>query len=343
MGASAVLGAAACDLPTAAPIIEQRWIVPGEVSRITVASLLPSGVSILPDSSGFTLSGDMATIARPLSADCAICAEGNGFVGTKPALVVNASMSSSLASDISAATLTGGTLALNVTNNYNFDPLRPNGNVAPFGTATVTVSNGTTVLGSTVIDGATQSLAANGGKLSLNIPLAGGISGSTPVSVVVTVNSPEGDPVTMDASRTISANAKPTNLKISSAVVAIAGRSLTSTSNVDFSDVGDAISDRTQKGALLLDIQNPFAVTSALRVTLKPDGDSAIVKSVALAAGNTTRQIDFTKEELKRLFGHNVTVTISGPAEAASGTVTISPKQAVVVKTRFDLTLSVGG
>lgn len=343
MSATALVSAAACDLPTAAPILEQRWIVPGETSRITVASLLPSGVSILPDSSGFTLSGDMATIARPLSADCAICIEANGNVGTKPALVVNASMSSSLASDISAATLTAGSLALNVTNNYNFDPLRPNGNVAPFGTATITVSNGATVLGTMQVDGATQSLPANGGKFSLNIPLAGGISGSTPVSVTVTMNSPEGSPVTMDASRTIAANATPTNLKISSASISVAGHTLSSTSTIDFSDVGDAIAGRAQKGALLLDIQNPFAVTSALRVKLQADGDSAIVKSVALGTGNTTRSIDFSKEELKRLFGHNVTVTITGPAEAALGTVIVSPKQAVVVKTHFDLTLSVGG
>lgn len=338
-----LIAATACDVPTAAPIVEQRWIVPGETSRIAVASLLPAGVSILPDSSAFTLNGDMATVTRILSDDCAECAAANGVMGTKPAILVHASMSSSLSSDISAATLTSGSLALNVTNNYTFDPLRPNGNVAPYGTATITVSNGGTVLGTMVIDGATQALPANGGKLNVNIPLAGGVSGTTPVSVSMSVNSPEGTPVTMDATRTISANATPTNLRVTNALISVAGRTLSSTSEVDFSDVGETIADRTQHGALLLNIENPFMVTSALSVKLSPDSGAAIVKSVALGTGNTTRSIEFSKDELKRLFGRKVTITISGPADASSGTISVSPKQAVVVKTRFDLTLSVGG
>ena len=115
---------AACDLPTAAPIVEQRWIVPGATSRIAVATLLPAGVSILPDSSGFTLNAAMATVARPLSDDCALCVAGNGFTGLKPAMVINAAMSSKLASDISSATLTGGLLALSVTNKHRVNQAR---------------------------------------------------------------------------------------------------------------------------------------------------------------------------------------------------------------------------
>ncbi len=343
LSAIALVAASGCDIPTAAPLVEQRWVVPGEISRITVASLLPSGVSILSDSSGFTLNADMATVTRLLSDDCAECVVGNGLMGTKPAVLVCASMFSSLASDISAATLTSGSLAMNMTNNYTFDPLRPNGNAAPYGTVTITVSNGATVLGTMMADGATQTLPANGGKLNVNIPLAGGISGATPVSVTMSVNSPEGVPVAMDASRTISVNATPTNLHVSNALISVAGRTLSSTSEMDFSDVGDGISNRTQRGALLMNIENPFLVTSTLTVRLSPDSGADIVKSVGLGTGSTTRSIEFTRDELKRLFGHKVTVTISGPAASASGTISVSPKQAVVVKTHFDLTLSVGG
>lgn len=342
-GAVALIFTAACDLPTAAPIVEQRWIVPGETSRIVVATLLPAGVSILPDSSGFTVSAAVATVARPLSADCQLCVTGHGSMGLKPAMVINASMFSSLASDISAATLTSGSIALSVTNNYTFDPLRPNGAIGPFGTVVITVSNGFTVLGTTTIDGSTHALAANGGKLDFNIPLAGGISGSTPMSVTMSVNSPEGSPVTMDASRTISANATPSNLKVTNALISVAGRTLSSTSDIDFSNVGDGIADRSQKGALLLNIDNPFAVTSSLSVKLQPAGGEVIVKVVPLGTGRTTQAIDFTREELKKLFGHKVHVTISGLANASAGPVSVTPKQAVVVTTRFDFTLSVGG
>lgn len=285
----------------------------------------------------------MATVARPLSADCSLCVESNGFTGLKPAMIINASMSSTLASDISTATLTSGSLALSVTNNYTFDPLRPNGGNGPYGSAVITVSNGITTLGSMTIDGSAHALAANGGKLDLNIPLAGGISGSTPVSVTMSVNSPEGSAVVMDASRTISANATPTNLKVANAMISVAGRIISSTSDMDFSSVGDGIADRTTKGALLLNIDNPFALTSSLTVSLQPDNGDVITKAVPLGAGKTTQTIGFTREELKKLFGHNVHVTISGVANPTAGPVSVSPKQAVVVTTRFDLTLAVGG
>ena len=84
-------------------------------------------------------------------------------------------------------------------------------------------------------------------------------------------------------------------------------------------------------------------MTSALSVRLSPDSGAAIVKTVALGTGSTTRSIEFTKDELKRLFGRKVTITLSGPAASSSGTISVSPKQAVVLKTHFDLTLSVGG
>lgn len=341
--AVALLATAGCDLPTVAPIVEQRWIVPGETSRIAVATLLPAGVSILSDSSGFTVNADMATVARPLSADCALCVIGNGFTGLKPAMVVNASMTTQLASDISSATLTSGSIALSITNNYTFDPLRPNGSVGPFGTAVITVSSGINVLGTLTLDGSAHAIAANGGKLDVSIPLVGGISGGTPVSVSMSVNSPQGAAVAMDASRTITANATPTNLKVANALISVAGRTLTSTSDVDFSDVGDGIADRTQKGALLLNIDNPFAVTSTLSVRLQSEGGELIVKSVPLGTGRTSHSIEFSREELKKLFGHNVHVTISGLASASAGPVSVTPKQAVVVTMRFDLTLSVGG
>jgi hypothetical protein len=344
IGAVALVALTGCDLPpTSAPIIEQRWIVPGETSRITVASLLPSGVAILPDSSGFTLSAAQATVTRTLAQDCAECSATQGITVKKPALLVNASLSSSLASDVSSATLTGGSLAVTITNNYLFDPIRPNGNVAPYGTATIIVSNGGTTIGTLVVDGATHALTANGGQLNLNVPLAGPVSGSTPVSVSMRVNSPEGTPVQMDANRTLSVNATPTNLKVSNASVAVVGRTLTSTTNVDFSDIEGGIADRTSKGALLLNIENPFDVTSTLTVQLRPDGGDPINKTVTLATGSSERRIEFTKEELQQLFGHNVTITINGPASSASGTISVSPKQAVVVKTRFDLSLSIGG
>lgn len=338
-----LLASAACDVPTSAPIIQQRWIVPAQTSRITVASLLPSGVSILPDSSGFTLTAGSSNVTRQLSDDCTQCTVNNGLMGIKPAMTVTASTSSVLAADIASATLTGGSIALNITNNYTFDPLRPNGNAAPYGTATITVSNGSTVLGSVEINGATQSLVANGGVLNVNVPLSGVVSGATPVSVMMSVVSPEGTPVAMDASRTIAVVATPVNLKVARANVSLAGRTLSSSSTFDLGNIDDAIIKRIEGGALQLNVDNPFILTSALTVRLQPDGGAAITKQVTLDVGATSPSIAFTKDELHALVGHKVTVTMSGSASSPTGTVSVQPKQAVAVVSHFDITLSVGG
>jgi hypothetical protein len=333
---------AACDIPTEAPIIDQRWVVPSQTSRISVANLLPAGVSILADSSGFTVSAATASVTRPLSADCAACAAGNGFTGPKPAFTATATMSTSLPVDIGSATLTGGSLVLNVTNNYTFDPLRPNGASAPFGNAVITVTNGSTSLGTTTIDGSTTALNANGGTLSLTIPLAGTISGATPVAVTVTVNSPAGGAVLMDASRTISVTATPTNLKVASANVSVAGRSLSSSTSFDLTGVSSTITDHVLAGAMLLTVVNPFTVTSNLTVTLQPSGGAAIVKNVTLGVGTTTQSIQFTQNEIKALLGHNLSITYTGAATATAGPVNISPKQAVVVTSKLDISLELG-
>lgn len=338
---------AACGLPTEvpkAPIIDVRWVVPTQSTRITVANLLPSGVTILSDSSGFTVSAANASITRALSLDCATCVALLGLSAPKPAFVASASASTSLPVDIVSATLlTGGTLQINVTNNYTFDPLKPNGASAPFGYVVITVSNGATVLGKDSVDGATIPLPSNGGTLARSIPLAGTISGSSPVTVLMTLNSPAGSSVLMDASRTISVTATPTNLKVASANVAVANRQVNSSSTIDLAGVDSMIINHVQNGSLLFTIVNPFTVTGTLSAKLTPQGGATITKTVALATGNSTAKIDFTTAELRSLLGHSVTLTYTGAVNATAGAVSISPKQAVVVTTRLDINLEVGG
>ncbi|MDB4913131.1 MAG: hypothetical protein JWM95_775 [Gemmatimonadetes bacterium] len=338
-GLLALSSLAACDIPTSAPIIDVRWLVPAQTSRISVSTLLPGGVSILADSSGFTVNAASATVTRALSADCAPCAAGNGFTGPKPAFIAIASTSTSVPPDISSASLTSGSLVINVANNYTFDPLRPNGTSAPFGNATITVSNGSTSLGSTVINGSTTALNPNG-TLSITVPLAGPISGASPITIAFTVNSPAGGVVQMDASRTIVVTVIPTALKVANANVSVAGRTLSSSLNMNL-DVDSAITNRVIDGKMQLTIVNPFAVTSTATVKLQPDNGAVINKIVSLGLNTTTATIPLTLAEVRSLFGHNVTITIAGAANA-TGPVSVSPRQTVVVTTRFDLTLEVG-
>ena len=321
-----------------------RWIVPSQSTTIAVSNILPTGVSIVSDGSGFTVSASAASVTRALSQDCGACAAANGLVAPKPAFTGNATAGTALPSDVASATLSGGTLQVNVTNNYTFDPLRPSAAAGSArGYAVITVTNGTSVLGKDSVDGAAFALPANGGTLPRSIPLTGTISGASPITLTVVLNSPAGDPVLIDASRTIVVTATPTNLQVATANVAVVNKTITTSTNIDLSGIDNTITDHVLGGALLLTIANPFAVAGTLTVRLAPSGGTPVIKSVPLVAGTSTPSVSFTQSEIKSLLGHAVTLTISGAVNASSGTVSISPKQVVAVTTKLDLSIEVGG
>ena len=346
VGAMPLVSIIACGLPTEvpkAPLLDVRWVVPTQSSRITVGSLLPNGVTILPDNSGFTVAIPNSTVTRTLSQDCSACAASNGLTAPKPAFVGTASLSASLPVEITSSALVGGTLQVVISHNYTFDPLRPNAAASGAkGYAVITVSNGTTVIGKDSIDGTTTALPPNT-PVTRSIPLSGAITGSSPVTATVVINSPLGDPVLIDASRTLSATSSAVGLKVASANVTVVGRQFNSTSSIDLSGIDSTVTNHVQNGALVLTLVNPFAVTSTLTVKFSPQGGQTITRTLPLAAGNSTVRMDFTAAELKSLLGHNVALVYTGAVTATAASVTISPTQAVVITTRLDITLQVGG
>ena len=339
---------AACDVPTSvpkSPILDLRWVVPSQSTRITVANLLPldGSVKILPDSSGFTVSIASATVTRTLSQDCATCVAASGLTAPKPAFVASASVSTAVPGDISSATLTGGTLQVVVNNGYTFDPLRPNPAAGtPTGYAVIIVSNGANVIGRDSVNGATTRLSP-GESLTRAIPLAGTLTGSSPITVSVSLNSPAGEPVLIDASRKITVTVTPTGLQVASASVAVVNRQVNASSTIDLAGIDSTIINRVQKGSLLLTIVNPFTVTGTLTVKLTPSGGTTITKTVPLQLGTTTASIDFTAVELKSLLGRSVAISYAGAVNSTAGAVSVTPRQAVVVTTRLDINLQVGG
>jgi hypothetical protein len=239
--------------------------------------------------------------------------------------------------------LTSGTLRFVITNNNTFDPLRPSAAVGSArGWAVITVSNGATLLGKDSVNGATSALGANGGTLTRDIALAGVITSSSPVTVAVTLNSPAGDPVRIDASRTITATATPTSLVVANPSVVVSNRSVSSTSTLDLTGVDSTVRNSVQSGALVLTLANPFNVTGILTVRLTPSGGTVITKTVTLGVGTTTQRVPFSQAELQSLLGTNVTVTYIGAVNATSGPVTVSPKQNVLVTAKLDVFLEAG-
>lgn len=329
---------AGCEIPTDAPIWDMTWNVPAKSTDISVTRLLPAGVTPGANNT-FQASVTPVTITRTLAQDCAACAAANGQNTPKPAFTGAGTGSATLPSSVASAALAAGNaLTVNVTHNYTFDPLRPNGATAPFGWLRIVVTSGTTVIGRDSINGATTALPA--GTIVRNIPLTGNVSGAGGITVSTTLESPAGANVTMDASRTMTFTATAANnaASFSTATVNFSNVTVTKTSTaVDLSDVDGSIRDRVNSGEMILTINNPVGATGTLSLAIT-GGSSPVTKSVALAAGTSTVRIAFTGDELRAILGRNVSFDFTGTVNGTN--LTINPSQVLGVGARFQLNIS---
>lgn len=339
----ALLGVAACEIPTALPKYDMVWNVPSQSTTIAVNNFLPAGVSLTADSAAFQVSTSPSTttITRTLGQDCASCAANDGLIIPKPAFTGGGTATVTLPAGVTSAALVRDTLAVTITNNFNFDPLRPS--AAPgssTGTMKIAVTSGAATLGSTIVDGATTALPA-GGSLNVKIPLTGNVSSANGIVVTTTLTSPLGDPVQIHASQTSVVTGATSLFFVSNATVNITGKTITSqASTVDLSGVDSGIANHSDGGELELTITNPFAATGTLQVNLT-GGGTPITKSVNLAAGTSLQTITFTKADLQNLFGHSIQLTMSGTV--TGNAVTVQPGQIVTVASRLQVSINPGG
>lgn len=344
---------AACDIPTRLPTWDQTWLIPGDSASIAVSELLPSSGDLTMSTVGgqpvFAL-----TVAAPggysqsLGQMCSACAAANGTTVPKPAFLLRDSVDTSLPSDVVAATVVSGAFSYTVTNNFSFDPIRPNAAGAPYGYFVITVMNGTTVAARDSVDGATLGMGKNGATLTRSLPviLTGGsvaLDGTAPLRVYLTLNSPQGDPVTINSSQSISISFQPAAVALSQAQVQIGNQSISANqTSIDLTSVSDqAVIDRVQSGTLHLDIASPFGVQGTLTATFSAAGTASITKTLPLTtAAQQTADISLSAAELRSLLGKSVTVDVSGTVSSPSGTVTLTPTQKLQVNSTFQIILS---
>jgi len=333
------LAAGACAFPTEAPIVEQRWNVPAKSTEISVAELLPASVGI--QGNEFTIAVDApAVVTRTLYQDCADCAAGDGTTIAKPTFTAVASSSTNLPSDVASATLTGGAVTVAIRNDYAFDPLRPATGVT--GTITLRVSNGATVLGTATANGVLNSLPT-GGTLNLAVPLIGAVQSGLPITVRVEISSPAGDPVHMSSTQRIVVTPTVIGVRTGAAAVRVVNRHVATTSEIDLSDVDDAITQRLDSAAIRLSLTNPFAVAGTLTATLEAPGMAPLTRPVALTANASSSEqvLRYTAEQIRPYFGHKVTLRVQGNVNAGTP-VTVTPAQAVAIASRLDLHVAFG-
>ena len=72
-----------CDVPTAVPLIDVRWVFPIEETSISVAELLPSNVAIA--GGNFDLTVAPVLLPQALGGLCGPCLLVDGFTAPKPA------------------------------------------------------------------------------------------------------------------------------------------------------------------------------------------------------------------------------------------------------------------
>lgn len=336
--ALAVLGLAflaACEYPTEAPLVDQRWVLPVETSTISVNQLLPSGVTVAANA--FSVRVDPFNTSRTLGQLCAACGPLQGLPAPVPSFDATFTLSQTLPADVAQATVTSGSVAIAINNGFSFDPL------AGGGTLTVTLRDGPggPAVGQTTFTGSlpagqtrTQTLTITPGALGSNLVIS------------TAVTSPGGQVTTIDNNQILAVTATPSPILVSSARVNVGGRSIEfDPTDLDVEDIDETITKRIQGGSIILEIANPFGVSVAATVSISRPTGGPLSKPLAIGSGATsTATLTYTGEDLRSFLGKSgVRLTGTGTVNASAGAITVTPGQQVSIRSKLDLTLRIGG
>jgi hypothetical protein len=310
---------------------------------ISVASLLPGQVT--ETATEFVISVNGGAIGRTLGDICSPCAPLNGLTAPKPAFTTTLRSEVPFPVDLDSIVLTRGSIRIRVTNGLTFDPIRPSAAAGSTrGQITITIRNGTTVLGVHTIAGTTTAFAPGSTLLETvtfsEIGLPRTIGGT--VGLEVTLTSPQGDPVLIDNSAFITIEAADAAVGASAAMVRVQNRAVSATPmTLDLGGIDSELTDRVQRGSLLLDIDNPFAIGGTLTATLSAPGVT-LVRSLDVAPGVSQVALAYSGAELRSLFGPApVSLAVAGPVSATpAGLVTIRPGEQLVATGSLELYLA---
>lgn len=343
-GSAVVALLAGCDIPTDPPQVETRWIVPAQETSFGVAELLPGDVQLTADSSAFLVTLDPVVFSQSLGGICAACIAADGLTVPKPPFVGGFTGSVSMPAQVSYFEVIDGQVVLELFNGFNFDPIRPASGV--YGTMTLDImdSADNEVLGTTAIDGEDTAFAPGTTLVTSVDLLAASVEGA--IGVRITMDSPTGDPVTIDSSDLVQVTATPTDVRVARVAIDVANQVVDfDPVSLDVEDVERDLVDRIVSGAFVLDIVNPFEVAADFDLTISGPTISTIQKSEVIGtATESTVVIEFTQAELRSFLGEPG-VLLSGGAvvDAGAGTVIVEPGQSLLLTAALDVTLLLGG
>jgi hypothetical protein len=313
-----------------------------------VTSLVPGTVTINAEKTEFIFSATSEQVSRSLASICSACTSLDGQTTIKPAFTITFQADAPLPVDVDSVTLTRGTLDVRFTNGLSFDPIRPSAaEGAPRGSIVVTIRSGSTVLGTHTIDGANRALAP-GAVVTETVSLNAAVMPKTigqPIVIQTTLTSPEGDPVVINTAEALTVEAAEGSFAMSTAYVHVVDRLVSSAPvALDLDGLDSELTDRVQSGAVLVDLNNAFAVAGPLTVTISAPGIT-YNRPLTIAPGLTHSILSFTREELQSLIGAtSVSLVVSGQVNATpEGSVMVTPAQQISIESRLELYLSSEG
>lgn len=339
----AALGVGACDIPTDAPRWDQQWQVPVPVDslEVSVDELLPASVRMSEDGSSFVATVPGMTARFSLAAMCGVCAGLSGFAPVKPEFGDTLHTSSTLPADLVSATLTGGSVGLQLSHTFDFDPLRPSSDpAAERGWLVVHVTSAGNVVAHDSISGDDRAFPSG---VTLEPTLAiQPVDVANDLQIELRIYSPEGDGTTIGATDEIVLRLEPTDVSISEATVSLPDQTVgPETRTVDL-PIDSVVIDQIQEGALLVDVENPFDVTGSVSITFELTG-SDVVKTVPLGTGSYAERIAFSGQELQDILAQQeVDVVVTGDVGTAGGTVTVRPGQRIAFDLELEVILMIG-
>ncbi len=326
-GISCCLILLGCDIPTALPILEQRWILPLEQAKVGVEELLPAGVSV---SDGvLEVSIDTITTNSSLDSLCAACAALNGSTAAVPAFTSSFNGSVNLLANMSSVEISSGSVQVVVTNGLSFDPLAGGGSIE----ATILDGDGGLQLAQLIFSGA----LAPGATVTRSISIGNSNVGNEVFSVIK-VTSPGGQIAPINTSEQLSVATTGSALIMGSATVSLEGHAVeVDIVKLDLDHIGPEIIERIVNGSLILEVTNPFGVSLSGNINIGPTSKSFSISE----DGRSTTTISYTRNELTSFLGEKgVTLSLSGTANGTS--ITLSSHQELTLEGTIDCLIRIG-
>jgi len=338
-------GVAGCDIPTSAPILEQRWVVAAPVDSVTLQDILPATVTL--QNGEFRVQAVSGSASATLASLCASCAGLEGTTAQVPAFQGSTQVVVPFPASVTGVTLgTADSLAVTLTNGLGFDPLAPGHGAAGPGTLTLTMvdSVGTIVSTLTPVGNLPDQTATT---YHLSLPAGQAVYG--PVTVTVAVSVPTFGPIAIPANPTLGLDASTSTLGAAAATVVVASHAIDITTG-SFNIDSISSSDRSHilAGALHLAVANPFGLAGGATVHFERGGQDAIpAQSVTLTgAGNEELSVSFDEATMQTLLAGgalklHLTASVSGTGPGE--TVVVHPADQIDLTPRLAFTTRIGG